>query len=123
MYAGYFATIGRDIPYTALQFSVFEGLDNLWYRSKGKVPSFVQSVQLGAMAAVVSSAATLPIDVLKSNIMVSGGTLASTARSIVAARGVGALYSGFPSYTAINIAKWSVSMAVFRSLRGPDAGH
>ena len=74
-------------------------------------------------AAVVSSAATLPIDVLKSNIMVSGGTLASTARSIVAARGVGALYSGFPSYTAINIAKWSVSMAVFRSLRGPDAGH
>ena len=75
-------------------------------------------------AAVVASTLTLPIDVVKSQMMVAAEAVSIPAlvASILATDGAGALFRGLPAYMTINIAKWSSSQAVFNKLRG-EPGH
>ena len=81
---------------------------------------FDQSLAIGAGAAVVASVVTLPIDVLKSQVMIAAETVSIPViiSSVVQSEGLGAFFRGLPTYMTINIAKWSSSQAVYNKLRG-----
>ena len=131
LFTGFGACLVRDVPYTMLQFALFDDLaSRVMKRSQGSAEGcggglrFEQSLLIGASAAVVASTLTLPIDVVKSQMMVAAEAVSIPAlvASILATDGAGALFRGLPAYMTINIAKWSSSQAVFNKLRG-EPGH
>jgi solute carrier family 25 S-adenosylmethionine transporter 26 len=132
LYRGLVSTLIRDVPFTIIQFIVFEELRkevaNYHARSvagkknKGAAAapvSFGESVAVGVAAALVATTATLPLDVIKSNIQTDAAkqTFMSMTNTLVRTGGVGSLFRGFGPYAAINAAKWSTSMAVYNTVR------
>eukprot|EP00898_Chlorokybus_atmophyticus_P007163 jgi/Chlat1/7448/Chrsp6S07460 len=122
VYVGYLETLVRDLPYTATQFAMFEQLRKMY---KDREPTFGERMLMGAAAAFVASVVTLPIDVVKSNVMISRGgeSALQITRGLMARGGAQAFFRGFPQYALINMSKWSVSMAVFNTIRGESGGH
>lgn len=90
LYAGYSATILRNLPTGVLSFSSFEYLKAA-VLSKSKKPNLqpMESVMCGALAGAISAVLTTPLDVVKTRLMTQGvgGNLASTS----------AAYKGFLS--------------------------
>jgi solute carrier family 25 S-adenosylmethionine transporter 26 len=63
-------TIMREIPFTVLQFSLWEFLKESWARRSGrKDPTAMQSAGAGMLAGGVAAAATTPLDVVKTRVM------------------------------------------------------
>uniref|UniRef100_A0A0D6QV68 Uncharacterized protein n=1 Tax=Araucaria cunninghamii TaxID=56994 RepID=A0A0D6QV68_ARACU len=89
LYAGYSATILRNLPAGVLSFSSFEYLKAA-VLAKGRKPHMEphESVLCGAMAGAISALLTTPLDVVKTRLMTQGvGNLASS----------GLAYKGFSS--------------------------
>lgn len=132
LYRGLVSTLIRDVPFTIIQFIVFEELRKevakhharavAGKKNKGAAAapvSFGESVAVGVAAALVATTATLPLDVIKSNIQTDAAkqTFMSMTKTLVRTGGVGTLFRGFGPYAAINAAKWSTSMAVYNTIR------
>eukprot|EP00588_Corethron_pennatum_P012594 CAMPEP_0194276942 /NCGR_PEP_ID=MMETSP0169-20130528/9401_1 /TAXON_ID=218684 /ORGANISM="Corethron pennatum, Strain L29A3" /LENGTH=289 /DNA_ID=CAMNT_0039020781 /DNA_START=177 /DNA_END=1046 /DNA_ORIENTATION=- len=128
IFTGFGACLARDLPYTALQFAIFDALASRVLSGHGSdgdgSVSFGESLAIGAGAAVVASVATLPIDAVKSQMMLSSEKVSIPAlvSKVVSTEGPGALFRGLPTYMTINICKWSSSQAVFNHLRGSTEG-
>jgi len=117
LFRGFGTTMLRDVPYTALTFVIFENLRAELGRRKTDGPvSLSESMLLGIATAIVCSTVTIPIDVVKSNVMTSMAGQVSVpriARDIFAASGVRGFFKGYLPFMAINSGKWSSSMAVY----------
>ena len=118
LFRGFGTTLLRDVPYTALTFVIFENLRAELGRRKTDGPvSLSESMLLGIATAIVCLLpVTIPIDVVKSNVMTSMAGQVSVpriARDIFAASGVRGFFKGYHPFVAINSGKWSSSMAVY----------
>jgi hypothetical protein len=69
LFTGFGACLVRDVPYTMIQFAIFDALaTQLSALLDVDRPTFGQALCIGAAAAVAASVVTLPIDVLKSQL-------------------------------------------------------
>ena len=100
-YAGYATTIFREIPFSLIQFPLWEWLKSCWISHDDAPLSAIKSSLAGSLSGGIAAATTTPLDVVKTRIML--GTDASgkpysgfksTFSRIVAEEGVGTLFSG-----------------------------
>ncbi|KAL9599495.1 MAG: hypothetical protein Q9219_003834 [cf. Caloplaca sp. 3 TL-2023] len=72
LYRGWSITVMREVPFTAIQFPLWEGM-KAWRRRKtgrGEVNA-VESGVLGSVAGAVAAGLTTPLDVLKTRLMLA----------------------------------------------------
>ncbi|EAZ14942.1 hypothetical protein OsJ_04873 [Oryza sativa Japonica Group] len=100
LYAGYAATLLRNLPAGVLSYSSFEYLKAFTLKQRNKeslTPG--ESVLCGALAGAISAALTTPLDVVKTRLMTRVGTEGSrtvvgTMREVVAEEGLMGLSRG-----------------------------
>ncbi|KAL6853955.1 hypothetical protein ACP4OV_019984 [Aristida adscensionis] len=100
LYAGYAATLLRNLPAGVLSYSSFEYLKAFTLKKRNKeslTPG--ESVLCGALAGAISAALTTPLDVVKTRLMTRVGTQGSrsvvgTMREVVAEEGLVGLSRG-----------------------------
>lgn len=100
LYRGYGSTIFREIPFTCIQFPLYEALKQKMAGYKSE-PTWLQAAVSGSMAGAVAAALTTPLDVIKTRIMLSkahgdGGAprIFATLQSVLQQRGVRGLFAG-----------------------------
>uniref|UniRef100_A0A8B9ZHH5 Mitochondrial S-adenosylmethionine carrier protein n=1 Tax=Anas platyrhynchos TaxID=8839 RepID=A0A8B9ZHH5_ANAPL len=97
LYRGYKSTVLREIPFSLVQFPLWEALKDLWSWKQGHVVDSWQSAVCGAFAGGFAAAVTTPLDVAKTRIMLakagsataSGNVLAASRRHLEDTRTVG----------------------------------
>ncbi len=103
LYRGYVTTVLREIPFSLIQFPLWEWLKAKVAREGGKSEAAPwQSALCGAAAGGVSAAATTPLDVAKTRIMLakpgteeaSRASLTFTLSKVLREEGVRACFSG-----------------------------
>lgn len=102
-YVGYSTTVMREIPFSFIQFPIYEGLKKAWAKAQGKATDPNQGALCGSIAGSIASASTTPLDVAKTRIMlekvpeggerVYTGTV-TTLNLIYKNEGFGALWKG-----------------------------
>ncbi|CAK9838904.1 S-adenosylmethionine transporter [Schizosaccharomyces pombe] len=96
-YAGYGITIAREIPFTLIQFPIWEHLKLKWRIKHSRNKNLAHEAAIsGSIAGGIAAALTTPFDVVKTRIMTSQQRLSYvfTIKSIVAHEGFLALYKG-----------------------------
>ena len=101
-YRGYVTTVLREIPFSLIQFPIWEGLKRFWSRRQGKKVDPLQAAACGALAGGFSAAVTTPLDVAKTRIMLAaaGSDIAKDKRTffvlskVYAERGLSGLFAG-----------------------------
>ncbi|CAH0392232.1 unnamed protein product [Bemisia tabaci] len=71
IYRGYFSTLFRDIPFSIIQFPVWEYSMKRWKIFKGRPINSAEVAACGAFSGAVASAITTPLDVAKTQIMLA----------------------------------------------------
>ncbi|KAJ8361221.1 hypothetical protein SKAU_G00177460 [Synaphobranchus kaupii] len=71
LYRGYRSTVLREIPFSLVQFPLWEYLKSLWSLRQGHVLYSWQSAVCGAFAGGVAAFVTTPLDVAKTRIMLA----------------------------------------------------
>ncbi|KAF8600423.1 S-adenosylmethionine transporter [Ceratobasidium sp. AG-I] len=101
LYRGFGSTIMREIPFTSLQFPMYEFFKLRLAKSLGRPTNPHEAAMCGSVAGGIAAAATTPLDVLKTRIMLDMKdaperriSLASRFSQIYRIEGVGALFSG-----------------------------
>ncbi|XP_015608516.1 S-adenosylmethionine mitochondrial carrier protein homolog isoform X2 [Cephus cinctus] len=74
LYRGYWSTVLRDMPFSLLQFPIWEYFKKIWARYSNREIKPTESALCGAIAGGISAAATTPLDVAKTRIMLSSST-------------------------------------------------
>ncbi|RKP34865.1 mitochondrial carrier domain-containing protein [Dimargaris cristalligena] len=98
-YRGYHSTVVREIPFTCIQFSLYEYLKKWYACHKGRPTQPWEAAVCGSITGGIAAAATTPLDVIKTRIMLSSRVglssgIISTFRKILHEEGWRALYSG-----------------------------
>jgi len=97
LYRGWGVTVMREIPFTMIQFPLWEGMKRVRRTYTGQQTNKpLESAFFGSIAGAVAAAITTPLDVIKTRIMLSKGKIpiGSVARSIIEENGVRALFAG-----------------------------
>ena len=108
-YTGYATTLMREIPFSFIQFPLWEAMKRARSRQAERPVSAIEGAIFGSIAGGFSAAVTTPLDVAKTRQMldVEGKTyvgMVPTLRKILAEEGAGALFSGVtPRVTWITI--------------------
>lgn len=68
-YVGYFTTVMREIPFSFIQFPVWEGLKKAWSALQGEHTSPNQGALCGSAAGALAGGITTPLDVAKTRLM------------------------------------------------------
>lgn len=101
-YTGYWTTVAREIPFSFIQFPLYEGMKKMWRLAQGSDTSPAQGAACGSAAGAIASAVTTPLDVIKTRLMLgqksAGGqaytSTLQTGQLIVAEEGGLALFRG-----------------------------
>jgi solute carrier family 25 S-adenosylmethionine transporter 26 len=112
-YVGYGTTVAREIPFSFIQFPIYEKMKVVWGDWQGQPTNPAQGAMCGSAAGAIAGGLTTPLDVAKTRIMLEKpeegveprykGTV-STLRLIAAEEGPLALYKGItPRVTWITI--------------------
>jgi len=108
LYRGFFAMVAREIPFSGIQFPVYEGVRKLTQgdRVSGE-NSTIGSMGCGAIAGGTAAFLTTPFDFIKTRIILEEGadgarrSAAEIAREAVAKDGFTVLFSGATARTAL----------------------
>ena len=73
LYRGYFTTLLRDLPFSAIQLPLWEWLKVKVTVAQGRPASAQESAVCGAGAGAVAGGVTTPLDVVKTRLMLGGG--------------------------------------------------
>jgi solute carrier family 25 S-adenosylmethionine transporter 26 len=98
-YRGYATTLTREIPFSFIELPLWEFMKKYWagYMGRDKCKPF-ESAVCGSIAGSIAAAATTPLDVVKTRVMLYEGinrpTVLSTFAKIYRNEGMGALFSG-----------------------------
>lgn len=111
LYRGYRSTVLREIPFSLVQFPLWEYLKGLWSRRQGHTLYSWQSAMCGALAGGVAALITTPLDVAKTRIMLAkagtataSGNLPLVLWDVWKSRGVAGLFAGsVPRVTFISL--------------------
>ncbi|XP_004854225.1 S-adenosylmethionine mitochondrial carrier protein isoform X1 [Heterocephalus glaber] len=111
LYRGYKSTVLREIPFSLVQFPLWEYLKALWsWRQDHAVDSW-QSAVCGAFAGGFAAVITTPLDVAKTRIMLAkagsntaSGNVFSALQGVWRSQGFTGLFAGvFPRMAAISL--------------------
>jgi len=108
-FAGYWTTLLREIPFSFIQFPLYEEFKSVWshrLKKEGKTLTPFQGAICGSIGGGIAAAITTPLDVAKTRIMLGKdktgleyrGTL-STLRRIYNEGGIPVLFSGITPRT------------------------
>ncbi|XP_078065617.1 mitochondrial S-adenosylmethionine carrier protein [Mustelus asterias] len=111
LYRGYGSTVKREIPFSLVQFPVWEFLKAVWSWKQNHVVDSWQAAVCGAFAGGFAAAVTTPLDVAKTRIMLAkagsttaGGKVLPVLSSIWKTQGISGLFSGIvPRVTWISL--------------------
>ncbi|KAI8873211.1 mitochondrial carrier [Ramicandelaber brevisporus] len=98
LYRGYLTTVAREIPFTCIQFSLYEALRASYAKRLGRerLDDGLRSAMCGFVSGGVAAGLTTPLDVVKTRVMLSrSGSMWDTAKEIVREEGPRALTKGF----------------------------
>lgn len=70
LYRGWSITVMREVPFTVIQFPLWEGLKR-WSAAPGEQASAWQSAVFGSVSGAVAAGATTPLDVVKTRLMLA----------------------------------------------------
>ena len=73
-FIGYWTTVAREIPFSFIQFPIYEGLKKVIGFAQGSETTVTQGAACGSFAGAVASAATCPLDVVKTRMMLGSKT-------------------------------------------------
>ncbi|TMW63382.1 hypothetical protein Poli38472_002323 [Pythium oligandrum] len=68
-YRGYWSMIAREIPFSFIQFPLWEGLKNQWSKQQNAPVSSLQGAICGSIAGGCAASITTPLDVVKTRLM------------------------------------------------------
>ncbi|XP_052577726.1 S-adenosylmethionine mitochondrial carrier protein isoform X5 [Peromyscus californicus insignis] len=105
------ASAGEVIPFSLVQFPLWESLKALWSWRRGHVVDSWQSAVCGAFAGGFAAAVTTPLDVAKTRIMLAkagsstaDGNVLSAMHGVWRSQGLAGLFAGvFPRMAAISM--------------------
>ncbi|XP_035559395.1 S-adenosylmethionine mitochondrial carrier protein isoform X11 [Canis lupus familiaris] len=111
LYRGYKSTVLREIPFSLVQFPMWESLKALWSWRQDHVVDCWQSAVCGAFAGGFAAAVTTPLDVAKTRIMLAkagsstaSGNVLSALHGVWRTQGLSGLFAGvFPRTAAISL--------------------
>ncbi|NXY42796.1 SAMC protein, partial [Ceuthmochares aereus] len=111
LYRGYKSTVLREIPFSLVQFPLWESLKDLWSWKQGHVVDSWQSAVCGAFAGGFAAAVTTPLDVAKTRIMLAKAGSSTASGNVLAAlgdiwrtQGLSGLFAGVvPRMAAISL--------------------
>ncbi|XP_027378268.1 mitochondrial S-adenosylmethionine carrier protein isoform X1 [Bos indicus] len=111
LYRGYKSTVLREIPFSLVQFPLWESLKALWSWRQDHVVDSWQSAVCGAFAGGFAAAVTTPLDVAKTRIMLAkagsstaSGNILSALHAVWRTQGLSGLFAGvFPRMAAISL--------------------
>ncbi|GMF16857.1 unnamed protein product [Phytophthora fragariaefolia] len=100
-YRGYWSMIAREIPFSFIQFPLWEGLKYQWSKQQNAPVSSLQGAVCGSIAGGVAACITTPLDVVKTRLMLGkdakgvpyNGTLNTLSR-VYTDEGLKRLFSG-----------------------------
>ncbi|RCK65421.1 putative mitochondrial carrier protein PET8 [Candida viswanathii] len=97
LYRGWNTTIMREIPFTIIQFPLYEWLKVQWLENVWFVPEGgVKGAACGMIAGGVAAALTTPLDVIKTRIMLHKERISvvKLVKGLIREEGAGALFNG-----------------------------
>ncbi|XP_076231779.1 mitochondrial S-adenosylmethionine carrier protein-like isoform X2 [Calliopsis andreniformis] len=71
LYRGYWSTVVRDMPFSLIQFPIWECFKKIWSSNVNREIFPVESAVCGAFAGGISATITTPLDVIKTRIMLA----------------------------------------------------
>ncbi|XP_015177001.1 PREDICTED: S-adenosylmethionine mitochondrial carrier protein-like [Polistes dominula] len=101
LYRGYWSTVLRDMPFSLIQFPLWEYFKDVWslYVQRDVYP--IEGATCGSLAGAISAALTTPLDVAKTRIMLANEIvqssdlkLCTTLRAIYTKEGINGLFAG-----------------------------
>lgn len=117
-YRGWSTTIMREIPFTVIQFPLYEWLKKRWSTSQGQQVNPLQGALCGSIAGGFAAAVTTPLDLLKTRIMLSDqrvGPLA-LAKTILREEGFKVFFSGVGPRTMWISAGGAIFLGVYEAV-------
>ncbi|KAJ8691038.1 S-adenosylmethionine transporter [Pleurotus ostreatus] len=125
-YRGFGITIMREIPFTSIQFPLYELLKVQIAKQFGRKPHAHEAAICGSIAGGFAAAATTPLDVLKTRIMLDLRdptkeklpSVSTRLRGIYTSEGVGALFAGVVPRTLWISAGGAVFLGVYEWVVG-----
>ncbi|XP_056380535.1 mitochondrial S-adenosylmethionine carrier protein isoform X1 [Hyla sarda] len=111
LYRGYKSTVLREIPFSLVQFPLWEFLKDLWSCKQNRPLDSWQSAVCGAFAGGFAAAVTTPLDVVKTRIMLAKAGSSTASGNVLLAlsdvwrtHGLTGLFAGIvPRMTAISL--------------------
>ncbi|KAI8638783.1 mitochondrial carrier domain-containing protein [Parasitella parasitica] len=102
LYRGFLPTVAREIPFTCIQFPLYEFFKSKYGQYKGDCVEPIEAAVMGSLAGGIGAAITTPLDVCKTRIMLSSKIASSrpyteiveTMQRIVREEGAKKLLSG-----------------------------
>lgn len=101
LYRGFSSTVIRDLPFSALQFPIWEKLKSRHLERHKRPASAAESAYYGCIAGAISAFLTNPLDVAKTRIMLadksdplSSGKVLEALREVNKERGLRGLFAG-----------------------------
>ncbi|XP_053724979.1 S-adenosylmethionine mitochondrial carrier protein [Synchiropus splendidus] len=101
LYRGYGSTVLREIPFSLVQFPLWEYFKSLWSQREGHTLHSWQSAVCGAFAGAIAAFVTTPLDVAKTRIMLAkagsstaSGKILPVLYHVWRTRGLAGLFAG-----------------------------
>ena len=123
-YRGYFSTVVREVPFSIIQFPLWEYLKLRVSQRTDKPITAMQSSMCGAVSGGISAALTTPLDVVKTRVIlaekgsaIAKGSISYVAKSIIKEKGARGLFAGLtPRVIWISIGG-SIFLGVYEKVR------
>ncbi|XP_023932372.1 S-adenosylmethionine mitochondrial carrier protein [Lingula anatina] len=101
LYRGYTTTVLREIPFSFIQFPLWEIMKKSWSRRQGASVNPWQSSICGAISGAIAASVTTPLDVAKTRIMLAehgsclaSGSLLFALKQVYGEKGTRGLFAG-----------------------------
>jgi len=130
-YRGYLTTVMREIPFSLIQFPIWEKLKSVWKKQQSHEIEAWQSAVCGSFAGGVSAVMTTPLDVAKTRIMLAkyGSNMATkqsisyALHTVMQTRGLKGLYAGVVPRTLIESIGGALFFGCYEKMKNMTSSH